>query len=429
MVGIIQSPNHHLLLYFVESMEPSKPHIRPKVSSRAKKVEAPADDIDQLLEETQKRLDSWLTVGEAAKQPSREKQPAVEDAAKPVGILKKPKYTNKTTASASTVVVEKTVVKSEPQVLDDGEHETVDASTSTTNPAVKHFVVERDPSTVKPQLMPNMDPRAVEGYTPKSEGEDDKDVVISSLSDLMEKAGMLPDQDSTEAPQVVEANLEFSVMSKQEYEEEEGHEEEEKPDQPAEAFQGRFDVFSDDDDDDDDPVFSDFMTDADDRIEETPAAEPRAFINLWETLSAWVTPEAVELLKEWHEGDTMEVSPDWVPVVDTSEIAASRCAGLMALLNMNLRRSLKELGHPSDVDRVAKHRLADLLRTFNYSRPTARLDTGMWRAMTCVLLCIVLSKKDDKSIDTPASAAAVGIAVDEYTYLTQSCFKSLAAGL
>ena len=163
-------------------------------------------------------------------------------------------------------------------------------------------------------------------------------------------------------------------------------------------------------------------------MEETIPPEPRAFIKLWHVLAGWVTPEAVALLKEWHEGDEVEVSPNWVPVVDTSDIAASRCAGLMALLHMHLARCLKDLGHPLDVDRVAKHRLADLLRTFNYSRSTARLDPGLWRAMTCVLLCIVLPSKDESVTNLPPSVIAAGLTIEEYAYLTKSCFRSLDAG-
>lgn len=423
---------------------PTPHHIRPRVRSRVKKNDV--ENIDQLLEETQQRLNTLLKVSaETTPQVVQDlsavittRIAACEESTKPLGILKKPKYTNaaKALTPLPHVVDNKAVVvRSEPEcselVVED---ETANAATASTKVAVKDFVVERDPGKIKPQLMPNMNPRSIEGYTPNEEGKEEKGVIFNSSAATPQP----PAHGSDESPQVIEADLEFSVMSKQEYDE--LMEDQRIEVQPADVFRGRFDAFSGDDDedeDDDDPVFSfrngeddeELWSDTDDHMEITPPREPRAFIKLWETLSQWVTPEAIMLLKDWQNDDAMEVSTDWVPVVDTSDIAASRCAGIMALLSMNLQRSLKELGYTSDVDRVAKHRLADLLRSFNYSRSTARLDTSLWRAMTCVLLSMVLSGKEDKPVkDIPDSATAVGLTVEEFSYLTKSCFKSLDAG-
>ena len=416
-------------------------HIRPRVRSRVKKNDV--ENIDQLLEETQQRLNSLLMVSAATTPQVMQEQPAAitttsttcEDTTKPLGILKKPKYTieAKDLTTLPHLVDEPVgIMHSEPEPSDTViEDETVNAATASTNLAVKDFVVERDPGNVKPQLMPNMNPSSIEGYVPKSDGKKEKDVVINSGPETLRS------QMSGESPQVIEADIEFSVMSKQEYDE--LMEDQRIEEQPADVFRGRFDVFSgdDDEDDDDDPVFSfrngeddeALWSDTEDQMEITPPREPRAFIKLWEALSQWVTPEAIALLKNWQNDENREVSTDWVPIVDTSDIAASRCAGIMALISMNLQRSLKELGYTSDIDRVAKHRLADLLRSFNYSRSTARLDTALWRAMTCVLICIVLSGKEGKPVKyLPDSANAVGLTVEEFTYLTNSCFKSLDAG-
>lgn len=416
-------------------------------------------DIDQLVEETRGRLSSRLTIDEgphvefSTSRVSMSTDPSVaastgdvasgDDVPMPASILKKPKYSNSSSGealnnhkdAAATASSELTLL----QELEDAAMEEA-SPTPREKQAVKQFVVERDPSQVKAQAMPQtMDPRAVEGYTPQLEN-NNNDIVLSSLAELMEKTGVLPDQNSDD-PKVLEANLEFSVMSAQQYEEEERQQQEddERMEQPAEVFQGRFDVFSDDDDSDASYLHhkaadgDDYWSDSeDDNVGPLTPLEPRAFIKIWEALTAWITPEAVTMIMGWQEGDNgsiMEVSHgDWAQVVDTSEIAASRCAGLMALLNMNLQRSLKELDQPIDVDRGAKHRLADLLRTFNYSRPTARLDTKLWRAMTCILLEMVLALNHSKSSEPPASAKAVGITADEYYYLTQTCYKSLAAG-
>ena len=284
-----------------------------------------------------------------------------------------------------------------------------------------------------------LDPsRAVEGYVPKSDEPSEMTFGKIVLNPNLTKV-VKPEDDV--APYEFEADLEFSVFSKQEYDEL-VTDDEARPDQPADAFRGRFDVFPNDEENDDDsdidndPAFAglygesdeDLWSDNDRCLEETIPPEPRAFIKLWDALAGWVTPEAVSLIDEWNEGDKMEASRDWVPVVDTSDIAASRCAGLMALLHMHLARCVKELEYSIDVDRVAKHRLADLLRTFNYSRSMPRLDTALWRVMTCVLLCIVLSGKDERATNLPPSAKTVGLTIEEYSYLTKSCFKSLDAG-
>jgi hypothetical protein len=429
-----------------------KAHIRPRVRSRVNKettATATNDDIDELIDETQRQLDSLLRTVDVSqstipKLPGIQSQPQrVEEILlpKPTGILKAPKYTNPAPAkSDGEQLVPDVSAGGARAKLEPAQPERMEEPAANSNPAVKDLVVERDAALVQPEPMPynTLNPsRAVEGYVPKSEETSEKHLgKITPKSNLKEVT--TPDENA--APLVIEAELEFSVLSKQEYDEIVVGEDE-RVEQPTDAFRGRFDIFANDeaDDDDDienDPVFAGFSgdddeelwSDHDETLEETIPPEPRAFIKLWHVLAGWVTPEAVALLKEWHEGDEVEVSPNWVPVVDTSDIAASRCAGLMALLHMHLARCLKDLGHPLDVDRVAKHRLADLLRTFNYSRSTARLDPGLWRAMTCVLLCIVLPSKDESVTNLPPSVIAAGLTIEEYAYLTKSCFRSLDAG-
>ena len=300
---------------------------------------------------------------------------------------------------------------------------------------VKDNVIERDPAEVykSGMITPTVqNPIAVEGYVPKL------DIPSVELGkNIKSKAKRKEDRDLEESAEShqFETDLEFSVLSKQEFDELIADDMEGRLEQPIDAFRGRFDIFASDGDDDD-PVFSgcasdddnSLWSDHDDELEETIPPEPRAFIKLWETLSGWVTPEAVALIKDWTVGETVEVSPNWVPVVDTSEIAASRCAGLMALLNMHFPRCWKELGYSNEMEKVAKHRVADLLRAFNYSRPTARLDTALWRAMTNVLICMVLPTKDDELTTFAPAAKSVGLSIEEYVYLTKSCFVCLEAG-
>jgi hypothetical protein len=311
---------------------------------------------------------------------------------------------------------------------------------------VKDIVVERDPV---PQVASNPDARSIEGYTPKT---GDSPTVISSLSDLMGAAGTLPDQ-QTSTPQVVEADLSFACMTETEYEEtvkyaktvdpkeldaalkergdvtyrddqdesieEEEDDDDEKDDEESEAN-------SDEDDENDDPLLG-----VDELEEALPAPEPRAFMKVWTALKDWITPEAVTLIQTWREIDlTYSTLPDWVPQVDRSDVGASRCGGLMSMLKMHLSHSLEELGRSQEEKRRAETRLADFLRTLDYSKPMIKLDSHMWKAMTCVLLEMVLmdsAAAENAGMAVPASANAVGMTPDEYRYLTRSAVISLGA--
>lgn len=260
-------------------------------------------------------------------------------------------------------------------------------------------------------------------------------VVFSSLSQLMEEAGTLPDQNSTAAPKVVEADMSFSVMSPQEYEE--SKKSEAAPvEQPVHVFQGHHDVFSDDEEDDADSVTNSYRDDenewmdvldpTDDHMEQSmPAPAPRAFMRLWTALSEWITPEGAALVEQWRGNGPTGVSTNGVvPMVDRSDVGASRCMALMSMVDMHLQRGLREL--QEDRERLAKQRLADFLRSLNYSRPTPRLDTRMYQSLTIILLHLVLEL--DVPPTVPAPISAVGITMDEYRYLAQSILTSLSAG-
>jgi hypothetical protein len=415
-----------------------KDHIRPRVrasqGNAAKEKITKPKDSDAALDDS--RLHKWLRVPEATPATvSRESEVLTSKTSdRPVGILRKPKYTK--SAPPPNIEDEFTVKEPESNDLTEIEENQTDNTL-----AVKDLVLERDPSQMKSDMSPfsvppEHDHRAVEGYAPKSES--DEPIVLSSVSDLLEKAGMLPDQNDKK-PLMIEAKLEFSVMSAQEFEEYQKElQNDESSDQPAEVFQGHFEVFSDDETEEDEFDFlhlrdgdsEEYWSEYDDDDEERPAPKPRPFIVLWEALSGWITPEAVDLVKQWREGKSIESSPDWVQIVDTSEIAASRCAGVMAMVNMSLPKCINELNRPTDRERALKHRLVDLLRSFHFSRPTPKLDTVMWRAMTCLLLIMVLGLgiEDGESENIPVSLMAVGLSAEEYKYLASSIFSSLETG-
>ena len=302
---------------------------------------------------------------------------------------------------------------------------------------------------------------SVEGYTPKTEShhekkpEEEEPLVFSSLSDLMEKAGTLPDQDPSVPPQMVEADLSFSVMSPEEYdtlkkeetddnsspaleEEEEAEDEQQQQQQPSQVFQGRYDIFSDDDEDEEgsDYYSDDEEVNVDDPVHDhhveqsMPEPEPRAFMRIWSALAQWLTPEGVELLDQWRLHKSSSTSPTIVATVERSDVAASRCAGLMAMMQLQWKRCIKELLlQPEANEMLAKQRLAEFLQTLNYSRPTPRLDTRLCRVLLIVLVRIVLHLGvDQQQQQLPASVVAVGMNQDEYRYLCTSAIQSLAAG-
>jgi len=82
---------------------------------------------------------------------------------------------------------------------------------------------------------------------------------------------------------------------------------------------------------------------------------------------------------------------------------------------------------------MAETRLADLLRTMDFSQPTPKLNTNLWRAMTVIFLRMVLYRKDGNSPMTiddntvPDSIKIVGMTKEEYLYLTQSSLTSLGS--
>jgi len=338
--------------------------------------------------------------------------------------------------------------------------------------------------------------KAVEGYAPSLEhgagdikrlendgvaGEGEP-VVFSSLADLMEAAGTLPEQsiDGRVKPgSVVETHLSFRCMDAETYKEQRALQEqmrsmgiggEENGDESLDdvvengvddgstapsSQDSLFDLFDDDvdkenrhsnDEDEDDPIHasprdSDEYYPEDDEDEEMQSAvEPRLFLILWKALSQWVTPEAVRHVRKLQgSGRTNGSGPGDVdcpsapiddylqqPQVDRSDLGASRCAGLMVMLQMHLPMCLEQvcrchrktnehspvedtlvgsivqLGRQpqgrladSTMDQIsAQRRLTDLLRLWNYGRPNPAMDTRQIKALCCVLLEIVLFPAD-----------------------------------
>lgn len=292
---------------------------------------------------------------------------------------------------------------------------------------------------------------------------DTSPLILHSLEELFEAAGEeLPLQHDphkiTDDTQLLEADIAFSVMTQDQYasklsELKEQHEEEREA--QLKVFLGTDKIFegndsnqdgdsSDEDVDGDDDLLEMFMggdeENADDYFDDDGnpddqevEREPRAFRLLWETLSEWITPEAIQYIAHITASATKN-SPDqptWnAPHIQRSDVEASRCAGLMAMVKLYLPKSLEELGYPLELRRTADVRLGEFLRTFCYVQEAPKLPVKLWKAMTCILLEIVLVEErgtkeevDLRKMTLPPSIATVEMTVEEYRYLTRSVVK------
>eukprot|EP00536_Pseudo-nitzschia_multiseries_P009736 jgi/Psemu1/288645/fgenesh1_pg.281_\ len=325
--------------------------------------------------------------------------------------------------------------------------------------------------------------------TNRDDVDDESPLVIDSLEGLMRAAGEpLPDHPDkiTGDSKLVEANISFSVMTKDQYERDlpdlKQHQEEEQK-RHLDVVLGKRNVFGDDEsedervkgalgdddsDDDDDAVMElllasdvdetddDHENDDDNNNNKEP--EVRAFTLLWSALTNWMTHDTVEWVKTLRETQGTQTTPttaekggaatsagatvaehttttatthsdtEWTPMVDRSDVGASRCAGVSAMLRLYLGRCLDELHHPTESRRRAEKRLNDVLRTFDYSRENPKLSARHWRAMACVLLDMVMVEArgvsgtgtgTESSLDVPPSIAGVGMTKIEFEYLSR----------
>ncbi len=73
-------------------------------------------------------------------------------------------------------------------------------------------------------------------------------------------------------------------------------------------------------------------------------------------------------------------------------------------------------------------RLDNLLRTLSFKKPMAKLNPNLWKAMTCVLVdMVLLDSMQPTSVIVPAPASEVGMVADEYKYLIRSAVTNLEA--
>ncbi len=258
-----------------------------------------------------------------------------------------------------------------------------------------------------------------------------------------------------------------------------------------------------DDNNDEDDLLSFFAPDSDDEEGDEDSViiydpkSQRSFLTLWNALSTWITPQSVFVLQKYRNDlfdfdhdekyravTTAQVDPllstDQNNYPSSSDIAISRCEGLMSMMKMNLSKALTDLGYNKSIStatttttttntitnaattataatatataaatvvdeqirQMAHSRLAEFIQSFDFSEPMVKFDTKMWYAMSVVLLDILLpsDKEQDEAKkngevkdwimrDLPSSIVAVDVNVEEYYYLTHTAIPTLSKGM
>lgn len=359
-------------------------------------------------------------------------------------------------------------------------------------PFVKDTIVERKVESLDTnKIQTSFHASAIEGHdtstshsVEKIESIQNDMKVIGSLSELVAYAQQVSEEAANDNNNAaIETELDFSCFSKDDYEqlsqsakslgisieeylhrlqneEEEEIDDDQNPDRDDEDSNPyeRHEENDDDDGDNDDDGIMDLFGSPLEEEETLPAPPPRPFMMIWNALSMWITPEAVLVLREFkndlfEDGNNNHLVPDdtvaprLVPP-EMSDIASSRAAGLMSMLKMNLSKCLTELGYKGDdgyTKRVAETRLSNFIQHFDYSKPMVQFHSDLWRALTIILLDIVLPKYDiafegqsgqqvipsgqlDDNVLISTYVTRIGISKEEYKYLVTKAIPSLDAG-
>ena len=229
----------------------------------------------------------------------------------------------------------------------------------------------------------------------------------------------------------------------------------------------------DDDDDDDDDVLMDALKQHGrhriTKTDPTPRPPPRAFILFWNAISQWVTPAAVEYIYQLrHTGSAASSmttnTPQHPPNMtyqQPNDIALSRCQGLMTVIQQQTSKCWKDYiyikervynngtsdnnndTHHTTISllRQAEQHVATLLRCLDYTHPTPKFNTIQIRALTCILLDLVMvgtilpinrvgdghhhrHHADDPAGLVPSPCVTLGMTVAEYCTIVQSSILS-----
>jgi hypothetical protein len=259
--------------------------------------------------------------------------------------------------------------------------------------------------------------------------EEDAPLVFNALSDMMALAGTLPsvEENSAATPQMIEAELNFSVFDPEDYQAhqmrareestgttESDDDDDEMDDLSVASTNSTADQDPGDASDQDEDVLWSAMTNKDvDEEAVEPASPPRAFLLFWQALAQWVTPAAVAYLDSWR-GGSSSGSPveDAAPPPMAHDVAIARFHAVQAMLRMPTMEG--------------RRRVEPLLRRMDFSRPTPKFTTAQWQGLSAVLLDMVQwdGRAVPAALKPPPACQTLGMTWDEYRYLVQSSLLS-----
>lgn len=259
--------------------------------------------------------------------------------------------------------------------------------------------------------------------------EEHEPLVFNALSDMMAMAGTLPSQEDIEGtPQVIEAELNFSVYDPEEY-----NASEEKSNGNMEHDDDDGNCSTDDhseasttsitekdpgdfSEDDDDVLWSAMTNKSQDEEDEEPAPPPRAFLLFWKALAQWVTPAAVAYLDHLRSSHSeVEVAP---PPPMANDVAVARYHAILAML------------HVPKMAADGRRRVEHLLRRMDFSRPTPKFTSNQWQGLSAIVVDMVqwngreASFRLEEKDSPPPACQELGMTWDEYRYLVQSSIPS-----
>jgi len=220
------------------------------------------------------------------------------------------------------------------------------------------------------------------------------------------------------------------------------------------------DIFQQDDytdeEDEEGDMFDFFGQEQQEEDEALPEPDLRAFMILWNALKTWITADAVDVLKKYkaesfaskHDSEGYRITKQdpfgKSKKEQPCDVHLSRCAGLMNMLKMNLTKCLDDCGYSADdgyTIKTAETRLYEFVQFFDYSEPMVKFHSDMWKALTVILLNIVLPRhdlafegksgiivQDHAELTLPPMLREVGITMEEYKYLVNSAIPSLDLG-
>ena len=177
-----------------------------------------------------------------------------------------------------------------------------------------------------------------------------------------------------------------------------------------------------DDDDDDDDAWTDADDDDDNvetRLNNSASSMSRsAFFRIYDVFQLWCTADAGPVLRLARTSNLLNFTEGQLPPLSSvPDMSAGRCLAVSnQLVGQKLRSVLPalDLARHGASPKALETVLGCVLKTFDFSRPTPKLETDDWRAVAMILADVVLGPMPTTAADeADTTAAAVAAAAAE----------------